>query len=36
MADKILSLEIFKNSIVNNLDQKEIYIEIEDYLENKI
>ena len=36
MDDKILSLDIFKNSILNNLDQKEPYIGTEEYLENKI
>ena len=36
MDDKILSLDILKNSILNNLDQKEPYIKTEEYLENKI
>ena len=34
--DKILSLDILKNSILNNLDQKETYIKTEEYLEDKI
>ena len=36
MDDKILSLDILKNSILNNLDQKEPYIKTEEYLEKKI
>ena len=36
MDDKILSLDILKNSILNNLDQKETYIKTEEYLEDKI